>query len=270
VESKLIDQYAIEFYGQMRTCDKCGDLRLQNCFLCTQEEECTTFPHCKLGSFDYYPPEFAFIGQDYTQTTPKVLFLAQIPYWTLENVAEWEQGHSAYAVPQHNQYSEFLGAYRMDFAEYAIVGKKFGILDICSAIFDLPKSQDLLERITYTNAAKCQNRSGSERNPNDGYNANQSTSDIATMVANCRENLNTEIHILNPDVILSFDRAFLPAIEKQAGGKSKDGISLSMSIAGQERLIISFFHPSMAGVNYAKAKISFGDRIRIIRDFMQK
>ena len=271
MRTNLFNQYTREFYTEVRSCERCGDLRLQNCFQCTQEEECTTFPQCGQAELGYYPPEFAFLGQDYDQAEPKLLFLGQIPYWTLDdNVVRWEQGKTAEVVPQHDQYEEFLTCYRADFTGYKIVNNKDGILDICAAVFDLPKSPALLEQVAYTNAAKCPNRSGSESQPNPGYTAKQVTSDISKMLANCRDDLSTEIGILNPDVIVSFDRSLLRTLEKQTGGKAKDGISGIMPIAGRDRLYITFYHPSRAAGNYAQGGISFKDRIRVILDFMKK
>ncbi|OLS14593.1 MAG: hypothetical protein RBG13Loki_1785 [Promethearchaeota archaeon CR_4] len=191
--------------------------------------------------------------------------MAQIPAWNIKNVAEREQGTHADVVPQHDTYEDFAREYRKGFSEYYIMTRKYGILDICHQILDLPTKMNLLENFSFTNAAKCTNRSGTEKTPNHGYTASQVTSDITAMLANCREHLYEEITVLDPDVIITFDRTLLPLLASQREFETQDEISFFGNIGGRDRLCVAFYHPSMAGVNYARSHVPFNDRIQKIR-----
>ncbi len=109
-----------------------------------------------------------------------------------------------------------------------------------------------------------------ESTPNPGYGASQARSDIAAMLVNCREHLFNEIQVLDPDVIVTFDRSFLPGLAEYLKLEGEDNISAFGKIGGRTRLCVSFYHPSMAGVNYARVPGAFDDRVQRIRAYLKK
>ncbi len=268
-EMNIVEQYAEKIYPRIRNCTWCGNLRLQNCFKCAQEEVCETFPNCKHPPTEYYPPELAYIGEDYGKNLPKILFVAQIVAWDIKNVAERETGELADVVPTHDTYPQFLQEFRLGFSGYAIIKRKYGVLDIFRHVVGDPALFDPLSHLAYTNAAKCPNRSGMESNPNQGHTTSQARIDIATMLANCRVYLIEEVQVLDPEIVVTFDRSLLLALGKNPS-PTEPTVSLEEKIGGRNRLFMSFYHPSMAGVNYPRTAVSFDERVHLIHHYLKK
>jgi len=262
----LLEEYEEKFYKRVRNCSKCGELRSPNCFSC-QEESCE---NCNPEVVGYYPPEFAFIGENYANQKLKVGFVGQIPFWNEDNIVRWRNGQLADVVPDHQSYDEFLLEYQKTFSSYSIFKNKYGINSISLEINKIVgngNNENSMHSIAYTNLAKCTNASGSELSGTDQKRARE---EITTMFGNCWSHFEQELKILNPQIIVTFDRDFIELLENRIHSRSKDGVSLVWNLGERKRFCIYFYHTALAGVNYKKAKIGFFERIQKVKEFINK